>query len=90
MNRGWIDRQSRRIPTYGELTGDNKRQQGKPKVEIIEHPNEDEDTRGGVVMPDATLDYEAGEDDEFEDVVDKFESSYNFRFEEPLVLSIKL
>jgi hypothetical protein len=30
-------------------------------------------------------DHEPGLDDEFEDVVDHFESSYNFRFEEPYV-----
>ncbi|KAG9307776.1 hypothetical protein G9A89_023341 [Geosiphon pyriformis] len=48
LNRGWIDKDAARPPTYEELT--------------TEHHDK--------------------EDEEFEEAVDKFESQYNFRFEE--------
>ncbi len=48
LNRGWIDKESDKIPSYEEL--------------IAEHNDE--------------------EDEKFEEAVDKFESKYNFRFEE--------
>ena len=77
LNRGWIDKSARRLPTYKEITGKGKREaesdseadasgsEAGPKGEVDGLPNEDED--------------------EFDDIADAFESSYNFRFEEPYV-----
>ncbi|THH23243.1 hypothetical protein EUX98_g7935 [Antrodiella citrinella] len=73
LNRGWIDNTSRRLPTYKEITS-SKSKKGKGKQEDAE----DSDDRS-----DGEEEVSAGEDAEFEDVADVFETSYNFRFEEP-------
>jgi protein KRI1 len=70
FNRGWIDRSAGRVPTYKEVTKGVK----------IKAAN-DEPHTGAEDDADANPEL----DDEFEDVVDHFESSYNFRFEEPYV-----
>jgi protein KRI1 len=68
LNRGWIDRSARRIPTYKEVI-----RRTDPELPVTP----------------AVADVEAGpngdllEDDEFDEVAERFESSYNFRFEEP-------
>jgi len=83
LNRGWIDRSAKRLPTYDEITssfpGDNEsRKNGKvlyPPPSDLNGELEDPDLEGN--------DEELDEDDEFEEILDRFESSYNFRFEEP-------
>ncbi|KAJ7736886.1 KRI1-like family C-terminal-domain-containing protein [Mycena metata] len=69
LNRGWIDRSSKRVPTYGEVTSESKK--GKAKAQ----PTDDAEA-------DAANDEETDEEEVFDDIVDRFESSYNFRFEE--------
>ncbi|KAI1786629.1 Krr1-domain-containing protein [Ganoderma leucocontextum] len=72
LNRGWIDKSARRLPTYKEITGKGK---GKAESDLEDNkPNDEADENGEEGLMD---------DDEFEDVADAFESSYNFRFEEP-------
>ncbi|KAJ7807836.1 hypothetical protein B0H14DRAFT_2871859 [Mycena olivaceomarginata] len=67
LNRGWIDRSSKRVPTYGEVTSHKKAQ-----------PADDSGSESGA---DAGAD-DTDEEEVFDDIVDRFESSYNFRFEE--------
>ncbi|THH07868.1 hypothetical protein EW145_g3091 [Phellinidium pouzarii] len=76
LGRGWIDHSTRHVPTYNEVT-DSRR-------------NEDEDGAGRVriVSVKSSLGEDAEGDgdfdeEEFDEVLDTFESSYNFRFEEP-------
>ncbi|KAJ7270108.1 hypothetical protein B0H12DRAFT_1216172 [Mycena haematopus] len=72
LNRGWIDRSSKRVPTYGEVTS-----QKKEKAKAKAQPADDrEDADAGEGEDDTD------EEEVFDDIVDRFESSYNFRFEE--------
>ncbi|THV06167.1 hypothetical protein K435DRAFT_849267 [Dendrothele bispora CBS 962.96] len=82
LNRGWIDRSAKRVPTYGEIT--SSKGKGKAKEDLSDmddeqdsenHPENEDD-----LLPTAHSDVDQ---DDFEDIVDRFESSYNFRFEEP-------
>ncbi|KAI0333246.1 Krr1-domain-containing protein [Cubamyces sp. BRFM 1775] len=80
LNRGWIDKSARRLPTYKEITGSKK---GKGKSEAgsdseASGSDSDDDGHSDEDGPDPTLD-----EDDFDEVADRFESSYNFRFEEP-------
>lgn len=70
LNRGWIDRAAKRVPTYQEITN----------VDATAPP----DATLNKAVPDEIRQEESLlEDDGFEEFVDRFESSYNFRFEEP-------
>ncbi|KAJ7198553.1 KRI1-like family C-terminal-domain-containing protein [Mycena pura] len=71
LNRGWIDRSSKRLPTYDEVT-QSKSKTGKAKAQ------ESENVAGSEPGEEAADD----EEEIFDDIVDRFESSYNFRFEE--------
>ncbi|KAI0692163.1 KRI1-like family C-terminal-domain-containing protein [Cytidiella melzeri] len=77
LNRGWIDRSAKRLPTYKEITGSStSKVKGKGRADADEDNGKDE--------PEESVGAEGlEEDDSFEEVADLFESSYNFRFEEP-------
>jgi protein KRI1 len=73
LNRGWMDRSANHIPTYMEITSSTKSKSKlkEPSSNDDAHPHDD----------DANIsDFD---DDDFEEIVERFESSYNFRFEEP-------
>ncbi|KAI0764323.1 KRI1-like family C-terminal-domain-containing protein [Trametes elegans] len=79
LNRGWIDKSARRLPTYKEITGSKS---GKGKSEG------GSDSDGEASGSDSDRAHNDGvnesiDEDEFDEVAERFESSYNFRFEEP-------
>ncbi|KAI0250084.1 KRI1-like family-domain-containing protein [Lactifluus subvellereus] len=74
LNRGWIDRSARRIPTYKEIT---------TGPSSVRDPDPTTTPAGADVDADANAGDLLVEDDEFDEVAEHFESSYNFRFEEP-------
>ncbi|KLO11074.1 Krr1-domain-containing protein [Schizopora paradoxa] len=93
LNRGWIDHSDRHIPTYKEITS-TKAPKAKTKkgveigiddADVEDEPFNAEETVGAnedgsncvVDVPD---DFD---EEDFDDIADTFESSYNFRFEEP-------
>ncbi|KAI6131261.1 KRI1-like family C-terminal-domain-containing protein [Pisolithus croceorrhizus] len=69
FNRGWIDRTNRRIPTYAEIVDSSNPSKSTLGVESETKDEENERT--------------FSDEESFDDLVDAFESSYNFRFEEP-------
>lgn len=77
FNRGWIDRSNRRVPTYNEIIDSSSKQTRRKSAQSqVDDDGTDkilEDGQG------ATL----SDDNAFDDLADAFETSYNFRFEEP-------
>ncbi|EUC62503.1 Kri1 family protein, partial [Rhizoctonia solani AG-3 Rhs1AP] len=73
LNRGWIDKSENRAPTYKEVVGVESKAKAKEEANS-EHRQADEVGDPGNSLLD---------DDEFDEVADHFESTYNFRFEEP-------
>lgn len=89
MNRGWIDRSARRLPTHEEITSKPK---GKRQKEIKspqgDRSGEEESSEGeGSVIAIPDPQNGLASDSDFDDVADNFEASYNFRFEEPYVIA---
>jgi protein KRI1 len=89
LNRGWIDHSEQRIPTYDEITTSKKPEKKSKRKKTDEEdtllPNETESQ-----VQEASLGLEedldsVDEEDDFDDLTERFESSYNFRFEEPYV-----
>ncbi|KAI5123787.1 hypothetical protein M0805_009082 [Coniferiporia weirii] len=85
LNRGWLDKSSRHVPTYNEVTSSKSKknkgskgvdEDGVGRVHIVGASDSD----GEGVRGDAPEDFD---EEEFDEVVDTFETSYNFRFEEP-------
>ncbi|KAH9042788.1 Krr1-domain-containing protein [Lactarius pseudohatsudake] len=73
LNRGWVDRSARRLPTYKEITA--QASSSKDPGPSVVHTGAEVDVGNGDLLED--------DDDEFDEVAEHFESSYNFRFEEP-------
>ncbi|KAG8689744.1 hypothetical protein FRC11_000885 [Ceratobasidium sp. 423] len=72
LNRGWIDKSENRAPTYKEIVGVESKAKAKDEVKSEDEQEEGADLGNGLL-----------DEDEFDEVADHFESTYNFRFEEP-------
>ena len=70
LHRGWIDRSARRIPTYKEATS-------------VKDPDPPATSSEANVGAGADGEQLLEDDEVFDEVAERFESSYNFRFEEP-------
>lgn len=84
LNRGWIDRSAKRLPTFDEITS-TKPSKSKSKSKASAKTEDGDDQSKDESDAEDTNENLIEDEDEFEDVVDVFESSYNFRFEEPYV-----
>lgn len=84
LNRGWIDKSARRLPTYKEIVKPKSTKE-KAKDYLVDSESDapDEERKDTSDGKQRAHDYIIEDEDEFEDIVDAFESSYNFRFEEP-------
>ncbi|KAI9568797.1 Krr1-domain-containing protein [Boletus coccyginus] len=75
FNRGWIDHSNKRVPTYNEVVeSSSKRSKRRSHVDSDQNPDDD-----GREAPGTTI----SDEESFDDLADAFETSYNFRFEEP-------
>ena len=86
MNRGWVDKSQRHIPTYGEVTGEEKGKTKAKKTKVQKgREGGAEEERGDETDHDGDGESSPNEfdDEEFDEVAETFEQSYNFRFEEP-------
>ncbi|KAG8815533.1 hypothetical protein FRC17_000675, partial [Serendipita sp. 399] len=86
LNRGWIDQSARRLPTYDEVTGarGSKEKRNKKKKGELEHEESLEAVEKDALRGESEGEVdEIDQEDDFDDLTERFESSYNFRFEEP-------
>lgn len=80
LNRGWVDRSNQRVPTYNEIVESSskkskqKSNKSKADSDIDRDPDDDKREAQGATLSD---------EDSFDDLADAFETSYNFRYEEP-------
>ncbi|KAF8802648.1 Krr1-domain-containing protein, partial [Phlegmacium glaucopus] len=83
LNRGWIDRSTGHVPTYGEITSpgeERRKKKGKAKAEPRDDSELDGEKSGNI---DDEMDAGLLSDTSFESLASHFEASYNHRFEEP-------
>ena len=79
LNRGWVDKSKKRVPTYHEITGDGKKRgKGKEKAAIPASESSDDEAERQGEEDEGLL-----SDASFESLASVFEVSYNHRFEEP-------
>lgn len=84
LGRGWIDRSAKRLPTYSEITSSkSKKEKGKARADSPV----DEDEEAEEPASENGLE-EVADEDVFDEIADRFETSYNFRFEEPYVVAL--
>ncbi|KAF8554912.1 hypothetical protein OG21DRAFT_1508303 [Imleria badia] len=79
FNRGWIDHSTRRVPTYKEIVEHSSKQSKRKSATQADSDvdqNSDDDKREAQGAP-------LSDEDSFDDLADAFETSYNFRYEEP-------
>ena len=84
FNRGWVDKSNRRVPTYNEIVESSS----KSSKQRLAKPQADLDGSDGIDWNSDNEKREAqgttlSDEDSFDDLADAFETSYNFRFEEP-------
>ncbi|KAG8932321.1 hypothetical protein FRC02_001328 [Tulasnella sp. 418] len=84
LNRGWIDRSTKRLPTYNEVTSaKKKRKRDEETMEVEEKEEVQEEEKPKLDVDDIEVEEARKEEDDFDDLADNFEASFNFRFEEP-------
>ncbi|KAG6331753.1 hypothetical protein ID866_7334 [Astraeus odoratus] len=81
FNRGWVDHSKQRIPTYNEIVDSS----GSSKVgkTTLHNGDGDSDVEAGDERGQAGHGPTLSDEETFDDLADAFETSYNFRFEEP-------
>ena len=80
LNRGWVDKSSRHIPTYTEVTSGKKGSKANKAVgEEQKQGKQDGEERAD----DGASSQNDFDEEEFDEVAETFEQSYNFRYEEP-------
>jgi hypothetical protein len=82
LNRGWVDKDSKKLPTYKDIVGPSKakKKSKHTKDAEAEASSASEDGEEVQEADDAEFD-----EDDFDEINEQFETSYNFRFEEPYV-----
>ncbi|KZV91710.1 hypothetical protein EXIGLDRAFT_836921 [Exidia glandulosa HHB12029] len=81
LNRGWIDKSERHVPTYKEVTSRSSKKRKADEDSNSAESNSDSDA-GGVGDID--------EESVFEEAVEHFEEDYQYRYQEPGAATINV
>jgi hypothetical protein len=85
LNRGWVDKDSKKVPTYKDIVGPSKSKKKPKTIKDVEAEASSASEVEADEEEEQGADHARFDEDDFDEINEQFETSYNFRFEEPYV-----